>query len=69
MRCVAGQMLEGTEKRQELILDLRTTHALQRQEQEMHTADKQVTLALQRQRELHNNRVSMLFPFQQPFHS
>ncbi|KAI4885172.1 hypothetical protein NFI96_022650 [Prochilodus magdalenae] len=54
------QMLEGKEKRLELIAELRTTHALQRQEQELHRADKQVTQVLQRQQELQNSRRSQI---------
>ncbi|XP_072541115.1 cilia- and flagella-associated protein 91 isoform X2 [Salminus brasiliensis] len=59
-RSIQNQMLEGREKRMELIQELRTTHALQREERELHRADKQVTLALQRQRELHESRVSQV---------
>ncbi|KAI1885239.1 hypothetical protein AGOR_G00218120 [Albula goreensis] len=50
---------EGKEKRLELIQELRTTHALQLEEQEMQRAEKQATLALQRQRELHNHKASV----------
>ncbi|XP_066497260.1 cilia- and flagella-associated protein 91 isoform X2 [Hoplias malabaricus] len=52
-RSVQNQMLEGKEKRLELIQELRTTHALQQHEQKQQTAGKQVTQALQHQRELH----------------
>ncbi|XP_017568957.1 cilia- and flagella-associated protein 91 [Pygocentrus nattereri] len=59
-RSIQNQILEGKEKRLELIEELRTTHALQREEQELHRADKQVTQALQRQQELHGSRVSQI---------
>ncbi|XP_028846254.1 cilia- and flagella-associated protein 91 [Denticeps clupeoides] len=59
-RSIQSQMLEGKEKCLELIQELRTTHALQREEQELLNADKQVTLALQRQRGLHSNTVSVI---------
>ncbi|KAJ8255454.1 hypothetical protein GJAV_G00205050 [Gymnothorax javanicus] len=44
-------MCDGKEKRLELIQELRTTHALQQGERELQGAEKQATLALQRQRE------------------
>lgn len=50
-------MLEGIEKQLGLIQELRTTHALQWEEQEVQRADKQVTLALQRQKETHESKV------------
>ncbi|KAJ8388574.1 hypothetical protein AAFF_G00132880, partial [Aldrovandia affinis] len=49
-------VFEGKEKRMELIQELRTTHALQQEEQEMQEAEKQGTLALQRERELHHHK-------------
>ncbi|KAJ8388572.1 hypothetical protein AAFF_G00132860 [Aldrovandia affinis] len=52
-------VFEGKEKRMELIQELRTTHALQQEEQEMQEAEKQGTLALQRERELHHHKVGM----------
>uniref|UniRef100_A0A4W4GXM3 Cilia- and flagella-associated protein 91 n=1 Tax=Electrophorus electricus TaxID=8005 RepID=A0A4W4GXM3_ELEEL len=59
-RSIQNQMLEGRAKRLELIQELRTTHALQREEQELQRADKQVTLALQRERELHSTKISQI---------
>ncbi|XP_076858726.1 cilia- and flagella-associated protein 91 [Brachyhypopomus gauderio] len=59
-RCIQIQMLEGRAKRLDLIQELRTTHALLREEQELLRADKQVTLALQRERELHSDRISQM---------
>ncbi|XP_060786404.1 cilia- and flagella-associated protein 91-like isoform X2 [Neoarius graeffei] len=57
-RSIQNQMLEGVEKQLELIQELRTTHALQQEEQELQRADKQVTLALRREREKHESRMS-----------
>ena len=50
-------MFEGKEKRRELINELRSTHALQEREQAMKRDEGQATLALQRQRELHEHKV------------
>ena len=51
-------MFEGKEKRQELINELRSTHALQSAEQQMKKQEKQATLNLQRQRRLHDHKVN-----------
>lgn len=51
------QMYEGKEKRMELIRELRSTHALQEAEQTVKKQEKQATLALQRQRRLHEHQV------------
>lgn len=51
------QMFEGKEKRLELIQELRTTHALQKEEQDKKEVEKQATLALQRQRDIQSDRV------------
>ncbi|XP_069035115.1 cilia- and flagella-associated protein 91 isoform X2 [Lepisosteus oculatus] len=56
-RAIQNMMYEGKENRLDLIRELRTTHALQKEEQLLKKADKQVTLALQRQRELHNHKI------------
>ncbi|VTJ64145.1 Hypothetical predicted protein [Marmota monax] len=53
-------MFEGKEKRLELIQELRTSHALQEDEKLVKKAEKQVTLALQRQRNLHEHKVSLV---------
>uniref|UniRef100_A0A670JT65 Cilia- and flagella-associated protein 91 n=1 Tax=Podarcis muralis TaxID=64176 RepID=A0A670JT65_PODMU len=53
-------MFEGKEKRLELIRELRTTHALQEDGQLLKKAEKQVTLALQRQRDLHEHKMSLM---------
>lgn len=50
-------MFEGKEKRLELIQELRTSHALQEDDRLLKKAEKQVTLALQRQRNLHEHKV------------
>ncbi|OWK06156.1 hypothetical protein Celaphus_00012729 [Cervus elaphus hippelaphus] len=54
------QMFEGKEKRLELIQELRTSHALQEDDRLVKKAEKQVTLALQRQRNLHEHKVSLV---------
>lgn len=59
-RVVQNMMFEGKEKRLELILELRTSHALQEDDKLVKKAEKQVTLALQRQRNLHENKVSVI---------
>jgi hypothetical protein len=51
----------------ELIQELRTSHALQEDDKLMKKAEKQMTLALQRQRNLHEHKVlpllsSYIFP-------
>ncbi|XP_072820489.1 cilia- and flagella-associated protein 91 isoform X1 [Vicugna pacos] len=53
-------MFEGKEKRLELIQELRTSHALQEDDRLVKKAEKQVTLALQRQRNLHEHKVSLV---------
>lgn len=59
-------MFEGKEKRLELIMELRTSHALQEDDKFVKKAEKQVTLALQRQRNLHENKVLPFAPFVAP---
>ncbi|KAK9969690.1 hypothetical protein ABG768_027842 [Culter alburnus] len=59
-RSIQNQMFEGKEKRLELIQELRTTHALQKEEQDKKEAEKQATLALQRQRDIQSDRVSQI---------
>uniref|UniRef100_A0A8C7FLI2 Cilia- and flagella-associated protein 91 n=1 Tax=Oncorhynchus kisutch TaxID=8019 RepID=A0A8C7FLI2_ONCKI len=48
-RSIQNQMFEGKEKRLELIQELRTTHALQREEQELQRADTQENTHTHRQ--------------------
>lgn len=50
-------MFEGKEKRIELIRELRSTHALQEAEQAIKKEEAQATVALQRQRRLHDHKV------------
>ncbi|XP_060733143.1 cilia- and flagella-associated protein 91-like [Tachysurus vachellii] len=60
---IQNQMLEGVEKHLELIQEMRTTHSLQQEEQELQRADKQVTQALQRQHELTESRTAQIQSF------
>ncbi|KAJ8796703.1 hypothetical protein J1605_017806 [Eschrichtius robustus] len=59
-RVVQNMMFEGKEKRLELIQELRTSHALQEEDRLVKKAEKQVTLALQRQKNLHEHKVSLV---------
>ncbi|XP_037014720.2 cilia- and flagella-associated protein 91 isoform X2 [Artibeus jamaicensis] len=59
-RVIQNMMFEGKEKRLELIQELRTTHALQEDERLLRKAERQVVLALQRQRNLHENKVLLV---------
>ncbi|KAM6223960.1 cilia- and flagella-associated protein 91 [Rhynchocyon petersi] len=59
-RVVQNMMFEGKEKRLELIQELRTSHALQEDDKLLKKAEKQVTLALQRQRNLHEHKVLLV---------
>ena len=59
-RAIQNMMFEGKEKRIELIRELRSTHALQDAEQIRKRQEKQATLALQRQRRLHEHKVGAL---------
>jgi len=52
-------MFEGKEKRLELIQELRTTHALQKDGQLLLKAEKQMTLALQQQHDLKMHKVCL----------
>ncbi|XP_075053579.1 cilia- and flagella-associated protein 91 isoform X2 [Mixophyes fleayi] len=58
-RAVQNMMFEGKEKRVELIRELRTTHALQQDGQLLKKEEKQMTLTLQRQREISEDETSM----------
>ncbi|OWF41651.1 cilia- and flagella-associated protein 91-like isoform X2 [Mizuhopecten yessoensis] len=55
-RAIQNMIFEGKEKRTELIKELRSTHALQDAEQSLKHQEKQATLALQRQRRLHEHK-------------
>lgn len=55
--CVVTQMFKGKENHQELIQELRTVHALQREEQELQRADKELVITLKKQRDEHQHKV------------
>ncbi|XP_012944765.1 cilia- and flagella-associated protein 91 [Aplysia californica] len=59
-RAIQNNMFEGKEKRKELIKELRSTHALQEKEQAMRKHEEKATLALQRQRRLHEHKESLI---------
>ncbi|XP_074652837.1 cilia- and flagella-associated protein 91-like [Tubulanus polymorphus] len=59
-RAIQNMMFEGKEKRMELIKELRSTHALQDAEQQVKKQEKQATLALQRQRRLHEHKENLI---------
>ncbi|XP_030059857.1 cilia- and flagella-associated protein 91 [Microcaecilia unicolor] len=59
-RAIQNMMFEGKEKRLELIQELRITHALQEDGQLLKKTEKQATLALQRQRNLREHKISMM---------
>uniref|UniRef100_A0A3B3S7T8 Cilia- and flagella-associated protein 91 n=1 Tax=Paramormyrops kingsleyae TaxID=1676925 RepID=A0A3B3S7T8_9TELE len=58
-RSIQNMMFEGKMKHLELIQELRSTHALQREEQELKQADKEATLTMQSLREMHQHKVWM----------
>lgn len=55
--CVFLQMFEGKENHLDLIHELRTVHALQREEQELQKADKGLVMSLKKQRDKHRHEV------------
>uniref|UniRef100_UPI003AABEBDA cilia- and flagella-associated protein 91 isoform X2 n=1 Tax=Centroberyx gerrardi TaxID=166262 RepID=UPI003AABEBDA len=57
-RSIQYEMFKGKEKRLGLIQELRTTHALQREEQDLLRDDAQLTQTLKTQRELHRHKSS-----------
>ncbi|XP_029424098.1 cilia- and flagella-associated protein 91 isoform X2 [Nannospalax galili] len=59
-KAVQNMMFEGKEKRLELIQALRTTHALQEDEKLLKRAERKETLAVRRQRDLHEHKVSLV---------
>ncbi|XP_050416159.1 cilia- and flagella-associated protein 91 [Patella vulgata] len=59
-RAIQNMMFEGKEKRIELINELRSTHALQEAEQIEKKQEMTTTLALQRQRRLHEHKESLV---------
>ena len=50
-------MFKGKEKHLELIRELRTVHALQREEQELKKADKELVITLKKQRDKNRHKV------------
>lgn len=52
-----AQMFKGKENRLELIQELRTVHALQREEQELQNAEKELIMSLKKQRDNHRHEV------------
>ncbi|XP_059158097.1 LOW QUALITY PROTEIN: cilia- and flagella-associated protein 91-like [Physella acuta] len=59
-RAIQNNMLEGKAKRRELINEIRSTHALQEKEQNMKKHEEKETLALQKQRRLHEHKESLI---------
>uniref|UniRef100_A0A8D3B493 Cilia- and flagella-associated protein 91 n=1 Tax=Scophthalmus maximus TaxID=52904 RepID=A0A8D3B493_SCOMX len=57
-RSVQCEMFEGKENNLDLIQELRTVHALQREEQELQGADRRVVIALKKQRDDHRHEAS-----------
>ncbi|XP_056146039.1 cilia- and flagella-associated protein 91 [Lampris incognitus] len=57
-RSVQYQMFEGKEKHLDLIGELRTTHALLKEEQDLLNADARITETLKNQRDLHRHKTS-----------
>ncbi|KAM8749428.1 cilia- and flagella-associated protein 91 isoform 1-T1 [Acanthopagrus schlegelii] len=57
-RSIQYEMFKGKENHQELIQELRTVHALQREEQELQRADKELVITLKKQREEHRHKSS-----------
>lgn len=54
--CVV-QMFKGKENYLDLIQELRTVHALQKEEQELQKADKGLVMTLKKQRDKHTHKV------------
>ncbi|XP_041806115.1 cilia- and flagella-associated protein 91 [Chelmon rostratus] len=57
-RSVQYEMFKGKENRLELIQELRTVHALQREEQELQNAEKELIMSLKKQRDNHRHETS-----------
>lgn len=55
--CVVIQVFNGKENYLELIRELRTVHALQREEQELQKANKGLIMTLKKQRDEHRHKV------------
>lgn len=59
-RAIQNMMFEGKTKRLELIKELRSTHALQREGHDLKEQEKAAVLALQRQRRLHVHKEAFI---------
>ncbi|XP_009703390.1 PREDICTED: protein MAATS1 [Cariama cristata] len=59
-RAIQNMMFEGKEKRLELIQELRTTHALQEDQQLLLKAEEQMTLSLQQQHDFQMHKLSSM---------
>ncbi|CAL1545504.1 unnamed protein product, partial [Lymnaea stagnalis] len=59
-RAIQNNMFEGKVKRRELINEIRSTHALQEKEQNMKKHEEKATLALQKQRKMHEHKESLI---------
>ncbi|KAK1902510.1 Cilia- and flagella-associated protein 91 [Dissostichus eleginoides] len=57
-RSIQYEMFEGKENHLDLIHELRTVHALQREEQELQKADKGLVMSLKKQRDKHRHESS-----------
>ncbi|KAF3843154.1 hypothetical protein F7725_002003 [Dissostichus mawsoni] len=57
-RSIQYEMFEGKENHLDLIYELRTVHALQREEQELQKADKGLVMSLKKQRDKHRHESS-----------
>ncbi|XP_054471005.1 cilia- and flagella-associated protein 91 [Anoplopoma fimbria] len=57
-RSIQYKMFKGKENHLELIRELRTTHALQGEEQELQKADKGLVMTLKKQRDKHRHKTS-----------
>ncbi|XP_053185008.1 cilia- and flagella-associated protein 91 [Scomber japonicus] len=57
-RSIQYEMFNGKENHLELIQELRTIHALQREEQDLHKANKELVLALKKERDKHRQKTS-----------
>ncbi|XP_071332361.1 cilia- and flagella-associated protein 91 [Trachinotus anak] len=63
-RSIQCEMFKGKENHLELIQELRTVHALQREEQELQKADKGLIITLKKQRDKHRHKTSQEEAFQ-----
>ncbi|XP_040912924.1 cilia- and flagella-associated protein 91 [Toxotes jaculatrix] len=57
-RSMQYEMFKGKENHLELIQELRTVHALQKEEQDLQKADKELVITLKKQRDKHRHKTS-----------